>query len=722
MWLDNRFAAGLPTQTDSAYLAEPDGSNTLMELKHMPKLAAASVSIAGLIGSAPAQSVEADVDAAKTHAPISRYLYGQFVEHIGNLINNGLWAEMIDDRKFYSVIPTPQAPAERAPGFGRMRARHWTAVGPASGISMDTQHAFVGKHSPRIALGGQEPRGIEQEGLTLVRGKRYVGRVVLCGSPEAKIVVSLVWGPRSTERQTVTIDGLGGEYKKFPLRFQAPTSCENARLEIAGTGSGSFAIGAVSLMPADNQGGFRREVIRVLKQLRSGVYRFPGGNYVSAHEWRDAIGDPDRRAPKLDPVWNAVQPNDVGTEEFMRFCKLVDVAPYISVNAGFGDAWSAKEYVEYCNGAPSTPMGRLRAKNGHREPYGVKFWGIGNEMWGFSYQFGAMKLSQYVRKHNDFAEAMRSVDPAIKLIGSGAMADTMTGSGESLQLGDKLIPQPLGPADWTGGLFAHCLNEMELISEHFYNYGETHYDLAKGRQVPNDPDEPLVEWMRRPANHVRIKFEEYKACEKVIPPLEHKPVPICLDEWAYAGGPQNSFKVVPAYAWAFHEMFRHSDLYRMACFTFATALFSAKGSEAVLNPTGLLFKLYRDHFGVIPVEVAGNSPQPKPTAPPGGEQPEVNAGSATFPLDVAAAWTDDRKALTIAVVNPTEEERHLSLTIANANLSGKGTLWRLAPPCLTSVAEVGREEVTVESAGIVSVPKTVVVPKHSVTIYAFEAK
>jgi alpha-N-arabinofuranosidase len=160
----------------------------------------------------------------------------------------------------------------------------------------------------------------------------------------------------------------------------------------------------------------------------------------------------------------------------------------------------------------------------------------------------------------------------------------------------------------------------------------------------------------------------------------------------------------------------------MACFTFATALFSAKGSEAVLNPTGLLFKLYRDHFGVIPVEVAGNSPQPKPTAPPGGEQPEVNAGSATFPLDVAAAWTDDRKALTIAVVNPTEEERHLSLTIANANLSGKGTLWRLAPPCLTSVAEVGREEVTVESAGIVSVPKTVVVPKHSVTIYAFEAK
>lgn len=695
-------------------------------MTHMciPKLVLIIFLISGILCAvqAQAQAVDARIDASKTSAPISKYVYGQFVEHIGSIINNGLWAEMLDDRKFYNSIPTPVPPVDKGSRFARTRLRPWTVVGPESAISMDATKPFVGKHSPRIELDATEPRGIGQEGLHLVAGKQYVGRVVLSGNMSTRASVSLVWGAGPSDRQTVALGRVQNTYKTFPFRFDVPVSSENARLEITATGSGSVAVGAVSLMPGDNKDGFRAEVIGVLKQLHSGVYRFPGGNFVSAHEWRDAIGDPDKRAPKLDPVWHAVQPNDVGTDEFMKFCKLVDVEPYISVSAGFGDAWSAKDYVEYCNGPVNRPMGLWRAKNGHREPYRVKFWGIGNETWGFSYQFGAMRLAQYVVKHNDFAEAMRSVDPTITLIGSGAMADTMTGSKESLNLGDSLIPKPLGPADWTGGLFTHSLNHMELISEHFYNYGETHYDLAAGKQVPNDPNEPLVEWMRRPANHVRLKVEEYRDYENLIPALKAKPVPICLDEWAYAGGPQNSFHVVPAYAWTFHEMFRHSDLYQMACFTFATAMFNAKGNEAVLNPTGMVFKMYRDHFGVIPVEVAGESPQPKPTGPVGGEQPAVNAGSDTFPLDVVAAWTEDHKSLTIAVINPTETEQQLDLKIGNVSLSGQGTLWRMAPDKLDAITEVGKAEVVVESTPITAVPSIVRMPKHSVSIYVLAAK
>jgi alpha-N-arabinofuranosidase len=406
----------------------------------------------------------------------------------------------------------------------------------------------------------------------------------------------------------------------------------------------------------------------------------------------------------------------------MKFCRLIDIEPYITLNAGFGDEWSARDYVEYCNGDASTPMGRLRAHNGHRDPYRVKFWGIGNEAWGYSYQYGAMKLVQFEAKHNDFAEAMRSVDPTIKLVGSGAMADTMTGSNEALNLGDSLIPKPLGPADWTGGLFANCLENLDLISEHFYNYGGTHFNLAEAKQIPNDPDEPLVEWMRRPANHIKIKVEEYEAYEKLIPALKTHPVPICLDEWAYAGGPPNSYHVVPAYAWAFHEMFRHSDLYQMACLTFATATYSASKGEAKLNPVGLLFKLYREHFGSIPVAVAGNSPQPKPTDPPGGEQPAANAGSGTFPLDVVAAWTADRKALTVAVLNPTDREQTIDLNISNASLVGKGTLWRVAPSSLNAVTAVGRNEVKVDQIPINSVPGRLTVPKFSVNIYELSAR
>jgi alpha-N-arabinofuranosidase len=296
----------------------------------------------------------------------------------------------------------------------------------------------------------------------------------------------------------------------------------------------------------------------------------------------------------------------------------------------------------------------------------------------------------------------------------------MTGSKESLKLGDRLIPEYLGPADWTGALFQNCLDNMEMISEHYYNY-DSHFDLASARQVPNDPKEPLVDWMRRPANHIRIKYEEYQEYLKRIPALKNKPVPIALDEYAYARG--GNYKVVPAYAWNFHELFRHSDLYQLATLTFVTATYSAAHGQAVLNPVGMLFKLYRDRFGTVPVAVSGNSPQPQPTDPPGGEQPVVHAGSDTFPLDVAAAWTADHKTLTVAVINPTESQQALDLQIVGAKLAGKGILRRMAPQSLTANVAVGQEPgVKIEELPLRAVPGKATFAPWSVNIYELPAK
>jgi alpha-N-arabinofuranosidase len=690
-------------------------------------VAAAALLVAPCPGVAPADSptparaVEARIDAGKTGAPISPLVYGQFIEHIGSLINHGLWAEMLDDRKFYSPVLAAE-PKPEPTRFGRTPPRRWTSVGPLASVEMDTNDPFVGEHSPLVKLDPTEAHGIRQAGLAVVAGRSYTGRVVLAGSDGAHVQVRLAWGSGADERQSVDVGPLTDAYATFPLGFTARADRTDARLEISATGRGSFRVGAVSLMPADNVEGFRAEVIAALRSLRSGVYRFPGGNFVSAHEWRDAIGDRDRRRPVLDPVWNAVQPNDVGTDEFMTLCRLLDVEPYITVNAGFGDAWSAAQYVEYANGAKSTPMGRLRAANGHPAPYRVRYWGIGNEAWG-GWQFGAMVLEQFVHKHNQFARAMRRVDPTIVLIGSGAMPDAMTGSKQSLRLGDKLVPEYLSPADWTGGLFLHCLQNMDMISEHFYSYAGTRFDLEKAEQVPVDPDEPLVDWMRRPANHVREKVEAYHDYLELIPALREKRIPIALDEWAYARVPPNSYKVVPAYAWVFHEMFRASDLFGMANFTFATSLVSATRTEAVLDPAGLLFKLYRDHFGSIPVAVSGNSPSPAPRYPPGGEQPKVNAGSPTFPLDVAAAWTGDRASLTVAVINPTKAPQRLDLSVAGADLAGRGTLWRMAPPDLDATIVVGKKPgVEVEEHVLDAVPTSLTLPPFSVSLYALPAR
>ena len=637
---------------------------------------------------AASEPVTATIDATKTGAPISPYLYGQFIEHAGNLIYSSLWSELLDDRKFfYAVQPKPAeelnvnqrggggfGPRRRGIGPGR-----WNPIGPVDSVLMDTNYPFVGDQSPLIKLAGSEPRGIRQTGVSFIQGATYDGRLQLAGNPAAAVSIEISWGTnQDAVRQSVSLGHLSSEYRKYALSFKAERSGP-AQVEIVGTGTGSFHVGAVSLMPANNLRGWRPDAMALLKSLRSGVYRFPGGNFVSAHEWRNAIGDPDQRPPTWDPVWRALQPNDIGTDEFMTMCQLLEVEPYITVNAGTGDAWSAAEYVEYANGAASTPMGKQRAANGHPEPYGVKFWGLGNEMWGISYQYGAMKPNQFAFKQNEFAKAMRKVDPSIKLIASGAMPDTMTGSKESLNLGTNLVPPYLSAGDWSGMLFSNCFNNFEIMSDHFYNYGNTHFSLAEGKQVPNDPNEPVTDWMRRPANHVRIKYEEYQAYEKLFPQLSAHPKPLNIDEWAYSGrGGSVSYPVYPAYAWFFHEMFRHSDIMQMAAYTFATSLLAREGTNVSLNANALAFKIYRDHFGSIPVTISGNSPQPKPVDPPGGEQPVVNAGSDTFPLDVVAAWTTDRRTLTVAVVNPTEVEQPLKLNFSGADLAGNGTLWRLA--------------------------------------------
>jgi alpha-N-arabinofuranosidase len=500
---------------------------------------------------------------------------------------------------------------------------------------------------------------------------------------------------------------MGRDYTKLTFSLKAEKS-GSAQFEIIGTGAGSFHVGAVSLMPAESLHGFRPDAVAALKSLRSGVYRFPGGNFVSAHEWRHAVGDPDKRPTTWDPVWRAIQPNDIGTDEFMTLCKLLDVEPYITVNAGTGDAWSAAQYVEYANGDVSTPMGRQRAANGHPDPYRVKLWGIGNEMWGMSYQYGAMKPIQYQFKHNEFARAMRKVDPGITLLASGAMPDTMIGSKESLNLGTNLVPAYLSTADWTGGLLSNCFKNFDLISEHYYNYGNTHFSLAEGRQVPNDPNEPITDWMRRAANHVRIKYEHYRDYEKLLPQLAAQPKPLAISEWGYMGG---KYPAYPAYAWVLQEMFRHSGLIKMANYTFGTSLLAREGTNVSLNANGLVFKIYGNHFGSLPVEVSGNSPQPKPTEPFGGEQPAVNAGSDTFPVDVAAAWTSDRRALTVAVLNPTDTVQSLKLNITGAALSGKGTLWRLAS------TETGGQNPTISSVPVDAVPAAITLPRFSVSLY-----
>ncbi len=674
-----------------------------------------------------------NIDTQKISEPVSKYEHGMFIEHIRTLIYRSLWSGMLDDRKFYFPITSkePEAPAAEQSGpFRRLALRKWRPIGPDDVVVMDKDHPFVGEQSPRIQLNPSTAHGIRQSGLALLKGKKYVGRIYLRGTPGTKVKVSLIWGEGPAERQTVSIANLSNTYKKFPLSFTAKADANTGTFEITGTGSGDFYIGTVSLMPADNVQGFRPEVIAALRQLHSGFWRLPGGNFLSDWNWYDSVGDPDKRPPMFDNAWNAMQTNDVGMDEFMTLCKLLGVDPYITVNAGFGDAHSAADEVEYMNGSVNTRLGAERARNGHPEPYHVKFWDIGNEPYG-TWQLGRTDLKYYVLKHNEFAKAMRQVDPSITILASGAMPDEMTieGMTHAMHL-DNLQAQFGSDADWTGGLLAHCWGNFDGITEHWYSRAGYRFDITHATAPAPRPgvepgyvpaEETLLEWARHPSNRVHLKAEEWKEYQDRFPAMISKKIFLSIDEYSYSGAPPN-LKSALAYGMVFNEMLRHTDFLKMSAYTMGVSTLDLNATNAVLNTTGLLFKMYGDHFGAgsLPVAVTGNSPQPAPKYPVGGDQPRTNAGSPTYPIDVVAALSADRKYLKVAIVNATESAQSLTLNVTGVRLGGPATLWQMTAKDLDAANRVGEKpQVEVKETSLRDATQTLSAAPISVNIYQF---
>jgi alpha-L-arabinofuranosidase len=697
------------------------------------------VFIAGFVNAAyaqeatapPMKAIVATIDTTKVSEPISKYEYGMFIEHIGSLVYRSLWSEMLDDRQFYYPITSKEpAAAPSAPAFRRMMLRQWRPVGPDASVVMDKDQPFVGEQSPRIGLDASTPHGIRQAGLALVKAKQYVGHVRLRGTPRARVKVSLIWGHAANERETVSLSALGDAYREFPFSFTAQADTADGAFEITGTGSGNFHVGTVSLMPADNVEGFRPDTIGWLRQLHSGFWRLPGGNFVSDFNWYDSVGDRDKRPPVFDYAWNAVQSNDVGMDEFMTLCKLIGVEPYVTVNAGFGDAHSAEEEVEYMNGSVKTRLGAMRARNGHPEPYHVKFWNVGNEPYG-TWELGRTDLKYYVLKHNEFARAMRKADPSITILASGSMPEEETIEGVASDLHLKNLQVPFcSDADWTCGFLKHSWRLFDGITEHWYARAGVRFDPAaaeKGRRIGRmEPgyvpvQESVLEWVRQPSDRVHVKAEEWEEYERLYPDMVKNKIFMSNDEYAYTGAPTN-LKLALAYAMVFNEMLRHTDFWRMSAFTMGVSTLDTTPTGAALNTNGLLFKLYGDHMGagLLPVALSGNSPQPAPTQLLVGDLPRTSAGSATYPLDVAAALSADRKYLNLAIVNATESVQPLQLQLAGAKLAGQATLWEMTGKDLEGAIQVGQKpQVEIRERAINNLPEKLSIARISVNIYQF---
>ena len=602
-------------------------------------------------------SPRAAIDASVALAPVSPLIYGQFIEHLGRCIYQGIWAEMLEDRKFFYAVGSENSP--------------WKAVGDAANVRMNPILPYTGVQAPEVRLKGNgEAGGIVQEGLAVLKGKSYVGRIVLAGDPGAvPVEVSLVWGDAPGARRTVTLLDFKPDYRTFPLSFTAGESSESARLEIASRGIESFRVGTVSLMPADNVEGFRPEVLALLRELDAPIYRWPGGNFVSGYDWRDGVGARDRRPPRKNPAWQGVEHNDVGVHEFMDLCRLIETDPYITVNSGQGNETLAAEMIEYVNGAASTPMGAWRARNGRAEPWRVAWWSVGNEMYG-SWQLGHMPVQDYVLKHNRFAAAMRAKDPSIKLVAVGAVGE------------------------WSERMLAASRNAMDAISEHFY-VGERPGLLSHVNQVPAE---------------VRRIADAHRRYRRTIGALEGRAVPVALDEWNYWYGPDLYGEIGVRYflkdalgiAAGLHEFVRQSDVFIMANYAQTVNVIGAiktTKTAAAFDTTGLVLKLYRAKFGTVPVRVTG----------------------APAPLDVAAAWREGRKVLTVAVVNPTREAQELPLAIKGIKVPAAARLHLITGPGPDAYNEPGKDPVVgIETRESAPFGPKLSLPPLSISLYELE--
>jgi alpha-N-arabinofuranosidase len=564
------------------------------------------------------------IDAARVGEPLSPNIYSQFIEHLGRCIYGGIWAEMLEDRKFHYPITPEYNPYRslRDTPYPVVGASPWKIMGDTGGVTMNTNRPFVGRHSPRIRAGS----GLRQLDLGVTAGKSYSGSIWLRADPAAAptATVTLGWGIGNETGESQTLGDLGAEFRRYPFQFAARETSDKAWVELL-VDAGAVVIGTASLMPDDNVEGLRADTLALLKELRAPIYRWPGGNFVSGYDWRDGIGDRDRRPPRTNPAWTGVEHNDFGMHEFIRFCQLVGTEPWITVNTGFGDAYSAAAQLEYCNGATDTLWGARRAKNGAPQPFAVKYWGIGNEMWG-TWQLGYMALEQYVLKQNWVVDKMREVDPAIFCISSGNA----------------------GP--WSTGLLKASADHMDAIAEHFYSQ-ERPGLYAHVRQIPDN---------------IRGKAEFHRKARTDLPNLQGHDIRIAMTEWNYWYGPHVFGELGTRYflkdalgiAAGVHEYARQSDLIHSAFYAQTVNVIGAikvSRRNAALETTGLVLKLYRNQFGELPV-----------------------ATTTQGLIDAQAAWTRDRKTLTLGIVNASLEEKQIPVTLTGAKLAPSGRRWEIA--------------------------------------------
>jgi alpha-N-arabinofuranosidase len=356
---------------------------------------------------APAETLDLVVLNKPLHSGhISPTLYGGFVELLDDHVP-GMWAEMLGDRNFEGVVPA--ANWDYYLGALNLCDRDWDKNGT---WTYSTESPWNGAQSARLTAMKNRPAQLTQGQLAVRKGMSYLFSGYFRGGP-TRLDVSVRLKALLPDGQWMFLSWtrlprMDQDWTKLSVRLTSTGTTDRAVFEVRADGEGTLWADKLSLMPADNIDGWRRDVVEAVRELRPPILRW-GGSTIDpgGYKWKDGLGDRDRRTPFLNRNWGRRDSHDVGIEEFLRFCRAVGSEPLVCVSFADGPQ-SAGELVEYCNGSVDTPWGGKRARNGHPEPYGVKYWQLGNEVGD----------AEVTGKSADFCRAIQKADPGAMILTS----------------------------------------------------------------------------------------------------------------------------------------------------------------------------------------------------------------------------------------------------------------------------------------------------------------
>jgi alpha-N-arabinofuranosidase len=251
--------------------------------------------------------------------------------------------------------------------------------------------------------------------------------------------------------------------------------------------------------PTANADGFRLDVVDLVKELGSTTIRYPGGNFVSGYKWEDGVGPRSDRPVRRDLAWHSLESNQVGLEEFARWCALTNSELMMAVNLGTRGIDAALDLLEYANQPDGTALSEQRIRNGAVEPYNIRMWCLGNEMDG-PWQIGHMSADDYGKIAARTASAMKTADKGLELVVCGSSGSAMPTFGE-----------------WERVVLEHSYEYVDYISCHAYyqeRKGDLDSYLASSLEMTY-----FIETVKATADHVKYKLRSEKTIQ------------LSFDEW-----------------------------------------------------------------------------------------------------------------------------------------------------------------------------------------------